>query len=91
MVCFDGIDSSFTPLVCELLIFLFYAQAESPEREVYRDPDVVRADDSVEGDELQHSMTTSKMLSIFRQMEEKAQRDDVPDGMFQIFILLLIE
>lgn len=55
-------------------------EAESPEREVYRDPDVVRADDSVEGDELQHSMTTSKMLSIFRQMEEKAQRDDVPDG-----------
>lgn len=47
---------------------------------MYRDPDVVRADDSVEGDELQHSMTTSKMLSIFRQMEEKAQRDDVPDG-----------
>ncbi|XP_034254682.1 uncharacterized protein LOC117653241 isoform X18 [Thrips palmi] len=55
-------------------------KTESPEREVYRDPDVVRADDSIEGDELQHSMTTSKMLSIFRQMEEKAQRDDVPDG-----------
>ncbi|XP_034254673.1 uncharacterized protein LOC117653241 isoform X12 [Thrips palmi] len=57
-----------------------YCCTESPEREVYRDPDVVRADDSIEGDELQHSMTTSKMLSIFRQMEEKAQRDDVPDG-----------
>jgi hypothetical protein len=53
---------------------------ESPEREVYRDPDVVRSDDQHDGDELQHSMTTSKMLSIFRQMEEKAQRDDVPDG-----------
>ncbi|XP_026280742.2 uncharacterized protein LOC113208097 isoform X11 [Frankliniella occidentalis] len=53
---------------------------DSPEREVYRDPDVVRAEDPPEGDELQHSMTTSKMLSIFRQMEEKAQREDVPDG-----------
>ena len=56
---------------------------ESPEREVYRDPDVVRGDDVHDGDELQHSMTTSKMLSIFRQMEEKAQRDDVPDGMLK--------
>lgn len=53
---------------------------ESPDREVYRDPDVIRGDDPVEGDELQHSMTTSKMLSIFRQMEEKAQKEDVPDG-----------
>lgn len=55
-------------------------QMESPDREVYRDPDVIRGDDPVEGDELQHSMTTSKMLSIFRQMEEKAQKEDVPDG-----------
>ncbi|XP_034944167.1 xin actin-binding repeat-containing protein 2 isoform X3 [Chelonus insularis] len=50
----------------------------SPEREIYRDPDVVRADDKV--DEVVHTDTTKKMLSIFRQMEEKATREDVPDG-----------
>ncbi|KAG8037088.1 hypothetical protein G9C98_004410 [Cotesia typhae] len=50
----------------------------SPEREIYRDPDVIRADDKV--DQLVHTDTTKKMLSIFRQMEEKATKEDVPDG-----------
>lgn len=50
----------------------------SPEREIYRDPDVVRADDRL--DNIVHTDTTKKMLSIFRQMEEKATKEDVPDG-----------
>uniref|UniRef100_A0A0C9RW42 LIMA1_2 protein n=1 Tax=Fopius arisanus TaxID=64838 RepID=A0A0C9RW42_9HYME len=50
----------------------------SPEREIYRDPDVVRADDRV--DEVVHTDTARKMLSIFRQMEEKATKEDLPDG-----------
>ncbi|XP_012257496.2 uncharacterized protein LOC105686871 isoform X3 [Athalia rosae] len=51
---------------------------ESPEREIYRDPEVVRADDRV--DEVVRTDTTTKMLSIFRQMEEKACKEDLPDG-----------
>ncbi|CAD6228633.1 GSCOCG00006471001-RA-CDS, partial [Cotesia congregata] len=53
-------------------------KVNSPEREIYRDPDVIRADDKV--DQLVHTDTTKKMLSIFRQMEEKATKEDVPDG-----------
>lgn len=51
---------------------------ESPEREIYRDPEVVRADDRV--DEVVHTDTARKMLSIFRQMEENASKEDLPDG-----------
>ena len=50
----------------------------SPDREIYRDPDVVRADDRV--DETLHTDTARKMLSIFRQMEENATKEDIPDG-----------
>ncbi|XP_051158106.1 uncharacterized protein LOC127279649 isoform X12 [Leptopilina boulardi] len=50
----------------------------SPDREVYRDPDVVRADDRV--DEVVHTDTARKMLSIFRQMEENATKEEIPDG-----------
>ncbi|XP_011307984.1 xin actin-binding repeat-containing protein 2 isoform X9 [Fopius arisanus] len=53
-------------------------KVNSPEREIYRDPDVVRADDRV--DEVVHTDTARKMLSIFRQMEEKATKEDLPDG-----------
>ncbi|XP_008549207.1 uncharacterized protein LOC103572386 isoform X6 [Microplitis demolitor] len=53
-------------------------KVNSPEREIYRDPDVIRAEDKV--DQLVHTDTTKKMLSIFRQMEEKATKEDVPDG-----------
>ncbi|XP_076295314.1 uncharacterized protein LOC143216287 isoform X10 [Lasioglossum baleicum] len=49
---------------------------ESPEREIYRDPDVVRAEDRV--DEVVHTDTARKMLSIFRQMEENATKQEVP-------------
>ncbi|XP_026674018.1 uncharacterized protein LOC108630709 isoform X4 [Ceratina calcarata] len=51
---------------------------ESPEREIYRDPDVVRADDRV--NEVVHTDTARKMLSIFRQMEENACKKEVPNG-----------
>ncbi|RZF32308.1 hypothetical protein LSTR_LSTR001772 [Laodelphax striatellus] len=55
-------------------------KTESPEREIYRDPNVVRSEDANEEDEavVKRSMTTSKMLSIFRQMEEA--KETVPDG-----------
>ncbi|CAH0391355.1 unnamed protein product, partial [Bemisia tabaci] len=55
--------------------------SESPDREIVRDPNVVRADDPVSNEAdnaLMKSQTTSKMLSIFRQMEEA--KDTVPDG-----------
>lgn len=51
---------------------------ESPDREIYRDPDVVRADDRV--DEVVHTDTARKMLSIFRQMEENASKEELPEG-----------
>ncbi|XP_025991969.2 uncharacterized protein LOC105199320 isoform X16 [Solenopsis invicta] len=51
---------------------------DSPDREIYRDPDVVRADDRV--DEVVHTDTARKMLSIFRQMEEKACKEELPEG-----------
>ncbi|XP_025154326.1 uncharacterized protein LOC105188955 isoform X18 [Harpegnathos saltator] len=51
---------------------------DSPDREIYRDPDVVRADDRV--DEVVHTDTARKMLSIFRQMEENACKEDLPEG-----------
>ncbi|XP_072759537.1 uncharacterized protein [Anoplolepis gracilipes] len=50
----------------------------SPDREIYRDPDVVRADDRV--DEVVHTDTARKMLSIFRQMEENACKEELPEG-----------
>lgn len=50
----------------------------SPDREIYRDPTVVRADDRV--DEVVHTDTARKMLSIFRQMEENASKEELPDG-----------
>ncbi|XP_044013619.1 uncharacterized protein PF11_0213 isoform X4 [Aphidius gifuensis] len=53
-------------------------KVNSPEREIYRDPDVIRADDRV--DEVVHTDTARKMLSIFRQMEVNASKEDLPDG-----------
>ncbi|VVC44386.1 Hypothetical protein CINCED_3A013710 [Cinara cedri] len=54
-------------------------QGESPERDIYRDPNVVRSEDPVdETAELVKSNTTAKMLSLFRQME--VARPSVPDG-----------
>lgn len=52
-------------------------QSESPERDIYRDPNVVRASDKPEN-EIIRSNTTAKMLSLFRQMEGKTE--EVPEG-----------
>lgn len=58
-------------------------QAESPEREVQKNPDVVRNDEQIEDENevLKKSNTTAKMLSLFRQMEET--RETVPDGEYR--------
>lgn len=54
-------------------------QTDSPEREVYRDPDVVRCDDKLDEEStIKRSQTASRMLSVFRQLEE--QKEVVPDG-----------
>lgn len=45
---------------------------------MYRDPGVVRSEDKV--DEVVRTDTARKMLSIFRQMEEKATKEEVPEG-----------
>ncbi|XP_071449650.1 uncharacterized protein [Hetaerina americana] len=57
-------------------------KAGSPEREVYRDPNVVRCEDRAEDESevVVKSHTTTKMLSLFRQMEENANKDEVPEG-----------
>ncbi|XP_060866584.1 F-actin-monooxygenase MICAL3 isoform X7 [Metopolophium dirhodum] len=55
-------------------------KGESPERDIYRDPNVVRNEDPVdETAELVKSNTTAKMLSLFRQME--VARPAVPEGL----------
>ncbi|XP_023244940.1 uncharacterized protein LOC106644885 [Copidosoma floridanum] len=51
---------------------------DSPDREIYRDPDVVRAEDRAE--DVVRTDTARKMLSIFRQMEEKATKEELPEG-----------
>lgn len=51
---------------------------DSPDREIYRDPDVVRADDRM--NDVVRTDTARKMLSIFRQMEENASKEELPDG-----------
>ncbi|XP_066908169.1 uncharacterized protein [Halyomorpha halys] len=54
-------------------------ETESPEREVYRDPEVVRCDDKLEDESaIKKSQTASRMLSMFRQLEE--QKEVLPDG-----------
>ncbi|CAH1723173.1 unnamed protein product [Aphis gossypii] len=55
-------------------------KGESPERDIYRDPNVVRSEDPIdETAELVKSNTTAKMLSLFRQME--VARPAVPEGL----------
>lgn len=59
---------------------MFVCQANSPEREIYRDPDIVRSEDKLDDLEVMKTNTAKKMLSIFRQLEENASKEDVPDG-----------
>ncbi|KAL1456417.1 hypothetical protein WDU94_001148 [Cyamophila willieti] len=59
-----------------------FRKGDSPDREVFRDPSIVRADEPVEDDSqvVVKSATASKMLSMFRQMEQEATKEVVPDG-----------
>ena len=63
-----------------LYICLFTCQVNSPEREIYRDPDIVRSEDKLDDLQVMKTNTAKKMLSIFRQLEENAAKEDVPDG-----------
>lgn len=49
---------------------MYLLQMESPEREVYRDPNVVRSGEANE--DVVVSKTASKMLSVFKKLEETA-------------------
>ncbi|XP_017774525.1 PREDICTED: myosin-9 isoform X1 [Nicrophorus vespilloides] len=54
---------------------------DSPDREVYRDPDVVRSEEQVEDSVVaKQTQTAKKMLNKFRQMEEDLSKDQVPLG-----------
>ncbi|ODM93218.1 LIM domain and actin-binding protein 1, partial [Orchesella cincta] len=52
---------------------------EDDEDGAYRDPNVVRSSESAQDDTLQKSKTASKMLNIFRQMEENMSKGDAKD------------
>ncbi|XP_018571199.1 xin actin-binding repeat-containing protein 2 isoform X3 [Anoplophora glabripennis] len=57
-------------------------KTETPEREIYHDPEVVRADDVYVDDSViaKSTHTASKMLNKFRQMEENLSREPEPAG-----------
>ncbi|KRT86716.1 hypothetical protein AMK59_1971, partial [Oryctes borbonicus] len=56
-------------------------KAESPEREVYRDPEIVRAEEQVEDSIIaQETHTATKVLNKFRQMEENMYREPMNLG-----------
>nr|CAD7195000.1 unnamed protein product [Timema douglasi] len=56
-------------------------QVKVPDQEIYRDPTVVRCEDKQQDEEeVVRSHTTSKMLSLFRQLEENATKEDMPEG-----------
>ncbi|XP_044726594.1 uncharacterized protein YFR016C isoform X10 [Chrysoperla carnea] len=53
----------------------------SPDREIYHDPDVVRSEETIEDPTVAaKTHTATKMLSIFRQLEEKNANEPVPTG-----------
>ncbi|XP_076254449.1 uncharacterized protein LOC143192762 isoform X3 [Rhynchophorus ferrugineus] len=56
-------------------------KTETPEREIYRDPDVVRSEEYIDDSKIaQETHTASKMLNKFRQMEENFSREPEPTG-----------
>ncbi|CAH1723167.1 unnamed protein product [Aphis gossypii] len=68
------------PIVNTKKEYIPMKKGESPERDIYRDPNVVRSEDPIdETAELVKSNTTAKMLSLFRQME--VARPAVPEGL----------
>ncbi|XP_073977221.1 uncharacterized protein isoform X31 [Rhodnius prolixus] len=76
----NSVSLTSTPPPRDNMVIKKGRETESPEREVYRDPDVVRADDKLEDEQtILKSQTTSRMLSKFRQLEE--QKEVVPEGL----------
>nr|CAH7756202.1 unnamed protein product [Callosobruchus chinensis] len=56
-------------------------KSDTPEREIYHDPDIVRAEDYIDDSVIAKTThTASKMLNKFRQMEENLTKDPEPAG-----------
>ncbi|XP_045467001.1 F-actin-monooxygenase Mical isoform X29 [Harmonia axyridis] len=56
-------------------------EGSTPERELYHDPDIVRADEVIEDSVIaKETHTATKMLNKFRQMEENMSKEPVPQG-----------
>ncbi|XP_063924837.1 uncharacterized protein LOC135138762 isoform X3 [Zophobas morio] len=56
-------------------------KAPTPDRDVYRDPEIVRAEELVEDSVIaKETHTATKMLNKFRQMEENLSREPQPTG-----------
>ncbi|CAH2006948.1 unnamed protein product [Acanthoscelides obtectus] len=56
-------------------------ESDTPEREIYHDPDIVRAEDYVDDSVIAKTThTASKMLNKFRQMEENLTKEPEPAG-----------
>ncbi|XP_045466975.1 uncharacterized protein LOC123675614 isoform X5 [Harmonia axyridis] len=56
-------------------------KGSTPERELYHDPDIVRADEVIEDSVIaKETHTATKMLNKFRQMEENMSKEPVPQG-----------
>jgi len=55
-------------------------QEDSPDRPLYQDENVVRGGERGVEEELVRSQTASRMLSLFRQMENEGGRDQLPSG-----------
>ncbi|CAH1275294.1 unnamed protein product [Diabrotica balteata] len=56
-------------------------ESDTPDREIYHDPEIIRSDETVDDSEVaKASHTASKMLSKFRQMEESFSKDPEPAG-----------
>ncbi|XP_072381800.1 uncharacterized protein [Diabrotica undecimpunctata] len=56
-------------------------KSDTPDREIYHDPEIIRSDETVDDSEVaKASHTASKMLSKFRQMEESFSKDPEPAG-----------
>ncbi|XP_068901577.1 myb-like protein X isoform X11 [Tenebrio molitor] len=57
------------------------AKAPTPDRDVYRDPEIVRSEELVEDSVIaKETHTATKMLNKFRQMEENLTKEPQPSG-----------
>lgn len=67
----------------------FSIKHDAPEQEVYRDPTIVREEDTTIADSsiAQQRHTASRMINVFKQMEEDLKTDK-PQGTISIYILI---